>query len=375
MAKGFQQKVTYKTLPFIIDTQDLGRDTPLLVSTLLHRGDSMAAEKIPYDDIIKFERLDYVLDIIMVEMSDRLKNNLHQGFYDALIDESARHHRGSGEGGMTAVDAARRIIVPFVEDRFGRRIAEKIDAEVIAPAADGIAESQRSLFLSLAQRVVAFRVGSTPIFSMMFGSDTDVIIRDWAEEYTSLAPADELAAAVSAVDAMERQVLPELENLAGKYMTFRIWNMVRERTLPLYQELPQGDLFLKLAEATLSNFQGFFSDREIEERIGAWHQALYPAVPAADSGAPELPASDAMWRIVQPSVAELLGKYIADKLILATLDKAPPKAAGEQGKFADKVNTLLSSDLIRNLVDEHWIENQRRAWMARYQETAAGDRP
>jgi hypothetical protein len=365
MAKGFQQKVVHRTLPFIIDTQDLGRDNPVMVSTLLFQGNPLAAEKIPYDDIITFDRLEYVLNMIMVEMADRLKSQLQQGFYDDLIDAASQ---AAGGEGLTATQAAEKIIIPFVRDRFGGKIAERIAQEVIAPL-EGAAGAPHELFLEIAAKVVQFRIGATRIFSLMFGQESEAIVKDWLDEYTSLSPVRQAVKEADAVEAMETRVLPELESLAGRYMTYRIWSNVQEQVLPLYRGLGQGDLFLKLAEATLDQFHGFFSDREVEERLGRWHQEIYQR---EEAPAAEFPATDALWRIVHPDVAELLGKYIADKVILQAIDRAPPRVSGEQGKFSDLVVTLLASDLIRNMVDQHWIDLQRRTWLDRYRQLSAG---
>ncbi|MGE5893396.1 MAG: hypothetical protein ACM34I_05025 [bacterium] len=368
MAKGFQQSITYKGLPFLISTSDMGKDNPLLVSSLVFEGTEIAAEKIPYDDIVLFERLEEVLTTLMGELGEKVKTLLLEGFYDTLIEKTGFQRPAPA---LSPAEAVQTIVMPFIEDRFGKTISQKIAADLLAghPSLPG---NGREAFVKLCRNILDYQIGATRIFTLMFGEHTDTLLKEWLDEFNTLTLPSLSAAEIPALDAIQKHVLPELQNVIGKFMTFKVWDRVQAKSFTHYAGMGESEKFIKLCHDILSSVVGFYSPVEIEEKIRTWHGTAYPAK-TEQPKTPSIGASDAVMKIVLPDIVELLGKYIADKLILDAIRKIPMRSNYEYGMFTDIISFVLTSDLITNLCDDYWIEQKRKEWVNGFERLSAGE--
>ena len=368
MLKGFQQRITYKGLPFTIDTLDKGLGDPMLSSSLLFEGIVIAAEKIPYDDIIKFERLEQVLEPLMLELNERVQTQLTEGFYDAVIE---RHCGAKSDQEMTPVEAVRTIVMPFIEERFGGTIAGKIENDIVSGPQEQTGDD-RDLFIQLCKKILDYRIGNTLIFPMMFGEHTETLLKEWLSEFNTYTYSSFSSSEISAENAMNRHVLPDLQNQIGKYMTFKLWESIGKERLPLYDGLKESEKFLKLCQDLLASVVGFYSEEESEEKLKSWYEQSYPER-IEEASKPAISASDAVWKIAHPDIEGLLGKYMADKLILDAIERVPSRGRYEYGKFIDIISVILTNDLIINLCDNHWIDKRRRDWVENYDQLSGSE--
>ena len=353
---GFYYKINYKGLPFFIETKDKGKEKSLLVGNIYLHGSIIVSEKIPYYDIIKFEKLDRILRNLLIEMFKKMKTQLQNGYYDRLIESFLNKRKKK----ISAEDVINKVVMPFVEERFGKAIAERINNEIIFTDFS-VAGNQREKFIKMCKDIIKFKVGGVEIFSMMFAGQTDSLLKQWIEEFDAISGMREISDYISAEQVIENNVLPEMQEQMGKYMTFKIWDTVKSRKLQEYQGLPEKDKFIKLCMDIFSFTVGFYYDEEWKEKILYWCKKFYKKERKY-----KVPASEATWKIIHPTLCELLGRYVADKLIMDAIQKSS-NSIDERQKFLNIVSTLLENDMLKSLCDLQWIEQKKVQWLQQYE--------
>lgn len=82
MNLGYNQNVNYNGEVFHIQTEDGGRNNPVITTTLFKGGVILAARRTGYSDIIKSDKLETVVAEIMREQHTSVLNELKAGAFD-----------------------------------------------------------------------------------------------------------------------------------------------------------------------------------------------------------------------------------------------------------------------------------------------------
>lgn len=87
MGTGFSNDISYKGMLFHIETEDKGPGIPTITTSLFYKGMVLYTKRINYSDIIKFERLNEVIDELMRKQHKDVLKELFWGKLDSLIEE------------------------------------------------------------------------------------------------------------------------------------------------------------------------------------------------------------------------------------------------------------------------------------------------
>ena len=82
MVVGFNHNVMYKGEVFHIQTEDSGLNNPHIITLLYRGGTILSSKKTSYDDIIKMEHLEQVVEELMKEQHKDMLRNLKAGRFD-----------------------------------------------------------------------------------------------------------------------------------------------------------------------------------------------------------------------------------------------------------------------------------------------------
>ncbi len=85
MLPGYNHNVNYKGTTFHIQTEDSGVTNPHIITLLYVKGNIVARKKKPYNDILKFDRLEDVVRELMQEQHKEMLRDLKGGTYDEYI--------------------------------------------------------------------------------------------------------------------------------------------------------------------------------------------------------------------------------------------------------------------------------------------------
>lgn len=97
MIGGYNHNVTYRGTAFHVQTEDSGLKRPQLVTLLYHGGTVISSQKTLYDDIIKVENLDQVLEELAKEQHKGMLRRLTKGEFDQRIAGLGISLAGSGQ--------------------------------------------------------------------------------------------------------------------------------------------------------------------------------------------------------------------------------------------------------------------------------------
>ncbi|MDH4226991.1 MAG: hypothetical protein OEV59_04455 [Deltaproteobacteria bacterium] len=82
MKLGLNQNIPYRGETFHIQTEDGGRNNPVITTHLFIGGAILASRKTTYEDILKSDKLDDVVKEIMTEQHKKLMKELINGAFD-----------------------------------------------------------------------------------------------------------------------------------------------------------------------------------------------------------------------------------------------------------------------------------------------------
>lgn len=86
MIGGYNHNVTYRGTVFHVQTEDSGPKRPQLVTLLYHGGTIIASQKTLYDDILKVDNLNQVLEELAKEQHKGMLRQLARGDFDRKIE-------------------------------------------------------------------------------------------------------------------------------------------------------------------------------------------------------------------------------------------------------------------------------------------------
>ena len=87
MITGFNTNVRYSGRVYHVQTEDSGRNNPLVISHLYHSGTILASEKREYGDLLGSEELTGVVRRLMEGQHKAMLERLRRGEFDDLIAE------------------------------------------------------------------------------------------------------------------------------------------------------------------------------------------------------------------------------------------------------------------------------------------------
>ncbi|MGB9736440.1 MAG: hypothetical protein ACP5JP_09395 [bacterium] len=89
MLPGYNHNIVHKGITFHVQTEDNGKDNPVIVTHLFIGGNIIATKKTSYMDIIKVNDLEKIIADIMKEQHKKMMMELKDGVYDshALVQE------------------------------------------------------------------------------------------------------------------------------------------------------------------------------------------------------------------------------------------------------------------------------------------------
>lgn len=96
MGTGFSNDISYKGILFHIETEDRGPGIPTITTNLFYKGMILYTKRINYSDVIKFERLNELIDELMKRQHRDVLKELFAGKLDKLIEEKLGF-RGEGQ--------------------------------------------------------------------------------------------------------------------------------------------------------------------------------------------------------------------------------------------------------------------------------------
>lgn len=85
MIVGFNHNITYRGVSFHVQTEDSGLQKPQLVSLLYHGGTIISSQKTLYEDILKVENLEQVVENLAKEQHKGMLKRLTSGAFDERI--------------------------------------------------------------------------------------------------------------------------------------------------------------------------------------------------------------------------------------------------------------------------------------------------
>jgi hypothetical protein len=87
MIVGFNHNISYRGTIFHVQTEDSGLKNPQLVTLLYHGGIIISSKKTLYDDIVKVDNLDQVVEQLAKEQHKGMLKRLTAGVFDERIVE------------------------------------------------------------------------------------------------------------------------------------------------------------------------------------------------------------------------------------------------------------------------------------------------
>ncbi len=87
MQVGFNNNIVYKGESYHIQTEDGGRDNPVITTMLFKEGVVVASKKTSYADILKFEQLETLVRELMREQHAGVLKDLKNGRCDLRISK------------------------------------------------------------------------------------------------------------------------------------------------------------------------------------------------------------------------------------------------------------------------------------------------
>jgi hypothetical protein len=90
MLTGFNTDFKYKGVVYHVQTEDNGKDNPVIVTLLYRGGAILASKKTSYADILKFEGLDKVIKELMENQHKQIIRDLVSSKFgqpDEIVDE------------------------------------------------------------------------------------------------------------------------------------------------------------------------------------------------------------------------------------------------------------------------------------------------
>jgi len=136
MEKGFLQGVNedikYKGIVFHIQTEDMGKETALMVSTIFYKGRVVIRDEIDYSNMLSEEVTKEKLGNIMKELHKKMKTELLKGCYDERIKvilPTKESLKNMVEEEM--IKFFQKKIIPDLKDGLGIEFSEKDKAELI----------------------------------------------------------------------------------------------------------------------------------------------------------------------------------------------------------------------------------------------------
>jgi hypothetical protein len=82
MVVGFNHNIRYRGEIFHVQTEDSGRNNPYIITHLYLGGIIVSTKKTSYDDIIKIENLEKVIEELMKEQHKQMLFRLKSGEFD-----------------------------------------------------------------------------------------------------------------------------------------------------------------------------------------------------------------------------------------------------------------------------------------------------
>ncbi len=132
MQIGINQDVEHNGERYHIQTEDGGVKNPVITTLLFKGGVVLASKKTPYDDIIKFDRLDTVVRELMEEQHNSILSDLRAG----LFDESSAATANSPSSGTPPVGEEGPILEGLVSSADFLHTSLEEPQEVDAPPTD-----------------------------------------------------------------------------------------------------------------------------------------------------------------------------------------------------------------------------------------------
>lgn len=100
MLLGYNHNIVHKGITFHVQTEDNGKDNPVIVTHLFIGGNIIATKKTSYMDIIKVNDLEKIIAEIMKEQHKKMMMELKDGVYDshALVLELLKEQNQIKQG-------------------------------------------------------------------------------------------------------------------------------------------------------------------------------------------------------------------------------------------------------------------------------------
>ncbi len=85
MGQGINENIEYRGRVFHVQTEERGKDRPLLVCTLFYRGVILSEERLAYQDIIKSDPFHNLVNQLRKDIHRQMIENLTKGLFDEKI--------------------------------------------------------------------------------------------------------------------------------------------------------------------------------------------------------------------------------------------------------------------------------------------------
>ncbi len=146
MSQGINENIRYKGIVFHVQTEERGKERPVLVCTLFYRGLILSEERLEYRDIINSENSDPFhnpVNQLRKDIHKQMIENLRKGLYDEKIKTFLASEGTSEEG--TSLTADKDALGPLFRNYLLPSLSR--DLKVDLPEHEVFAISEKIPFL------------------------------------------------------------------------------------------------------------------------------------------------------------------------------------------------------------------------------------
>ncbi len=104
MGQGVNENIRYRGRVFHVQTEERGKERPVLVCTLFYRGVILSEERLAYQDIIKSDPFHNLVNQLAKDIHRQMIENLRKGLYDDKIKSLPESEETSAVAASFAAD-------------------------------------------------------------------------------------------------------------------------------------------------------------------------------------------------------------------------------------------------------------------------------
>lgn len=111
MLLGHNHNIVHKGITFHIQTEDSGMDNPYIVTHLFIGGNILATKKTSYQDIIKIDGLEKIVNDLMKDQHKKMIIELRDGVYDSheMIKSQLNKNKAAAAGPGQSSEKVQRL--------------------------------------------------------------------------------------------------------------------------------------------------------------------------------------------------------------------------------------------------------------------------